>query len=89
MRLERTRDHKTLKSADAPFEDEKFSYLVAARPGRGLEGCGARVIKPLHRTKFDVTLPLCAEPGLETRTIAKRDKPAFRDARHLDWGDAI
>ena len=71
-----------------PFEDEKFSYLVAARPGVGSRAA-ARIIKPAHRTKFDLTLPLCAEPGLETRTIAKRDKPAFRDARHLDWGDAI
>ena len=57
VRLERTRDHKTLKSADVPFEDEKFSYLIAARPGVGSRA-GARIIKPPHRTKFDVTLPL-------------------------------
>ena len=30
-RLARSRDHKLLKGADAPFEDEKFCYLVALR----------------------------------------------------------
>lgn len=88
VRLERTRDHKALKSADAPFEDEKFSYLVAARPGVGTRAAG-RVIKPVHRSKFDVALEVCAEPGIEVRAIAKRDKAAFREARHLDWGDAV
>lgn len=88
VRLERTRDHKVLKSADAPFEDEKFSYLVAARPGVGTAAAG-RVIKPVHRSKFDATLEVCAGQGLETRVIAKRDKTAFRDVRHVEWGDAV
>jgi ribosomal protein RSM22 (predicted rRNA methylase) len=88
VRLERTRAHRTLKSADAPFEDEKFSYLVAARPGVGARA-GGRVIKPVSRSKFETTLEVCAEPGLETRTIPKRDKPAFRQVRHTEWGDAV
>ena len=88
VRLERTRDHKVLKSADAPFEDEKFSYLVAARPGVGARTRG-RVIKPVRRSKFDVMLEVCGEAGLETREIAKRDKAAFRDVRHVEWGDAV
>ena len=87
VRLERTRDHRTLKAADAPFEDEKFSYLVVARPSIGTKAAG-RIIKPVARSKFDVVLEVCAEPGLETRMIAKRDKTAFRDARHLEWGGA-
>ena len=46
-RLARTRDHKLLKNADAPFEDKNFSYLVAfrdlepARPPR-------QIIAPPH-----------------------------------------
>ena len=32
VRLARSRDHRLAKGAAAPFEDEKFAYLVAARP---------------------------------------------------------
>lgn len=88
VRLERTRDHRVLKAADAPFEDEKFSYLIAARPGVGTRAKG-RVIKPVARSKFDAALEVCGRDGLETRKIAKRNKTAFREARHLEWGDAV
>ena len=88
VRLERTRDHRTLKSADAPFEDEKFSYLIAARPGVGTKAAG-RVIKPVHRSKFETVIEVCAEAGVEMRVVAKRDKMAFRDARHVEWGDVV
>jgi ribosomal protein RSM22 (predicted rRNA methylase) len=88
VRVERTRDHRTLKAGDAPYEDEKFSYLVAARSGIGGKVLG-RVIKPVRRSKFDVAIEVCGEDGLETRVITKRDKDRFRQARHVEWGDAV
>ena len=43
VRLARSRDHKLLKGADAPFEDEKFAYLVATRAEAAIDACAGRV----------------------------------------------
>jgi ribosomal protein RSM22 (predicted rRNA methylase) len=88
VRVERSRDHRVLKAADAPFEDEKFSYLVMARPGVGAKAAG-RLIKPVRRSKYDATLEVCGPVGIETRVVAKRDKGGFRGVRHVEWGDTV
>lgn len=86
-RLSRSRDHKLLKGADLPFEDEKFSYLVAFRneePARR-----ARITAPPRNIKWGVELRLCAPQGMEQTTIAKRDKAFFQSVRKSVWGDSI
>ena len=86
-RLARSRDHKLLKGADAPFEDEKFCYLVALRdlePARR-----ARIIAPPRLGKWGIELRLCASKGIEETTIAKRDKASFKNIRKSAWGDAF
>jgi ribosomal protein RSM22 (predicted rRNA methylase) len=86
-RLPRSRDHRALKDAEAPFEDEKFSYLVATRnlsPERG-----SRIIAPPRFYKWGARLRLCAAEGLRETNIAKRDKAEFRNLRSSDWGDRI
>lgn len=88
QRLARTKDHMRLKGASLGYEDEKYSYLVLARPGIGMAASG-RVIKPTAENKFSVTLELCADAGLEHRVVPSRDKPAFKAAKKLDWGDAL
>jgi ribosomal protein RSM22 (predicted rRNA methylase) len=87
-RLSRSRDHMRMKGGTLGYEDEKYSYLVLARPGIGMRA-GARVLRPPFENKFSVTLPLCTPDGLEERAIASRDKAAFKAARKLDWGDAL
>jgi ribosomal protein RSM22 (predicted rRNA methylase) len=86
-RLPRSRDHKTLKDADAPFEDEKFSYLVATR--RAPEADGARIIAPPRYYKWGARLRLCGPDGLRETNVAKRDKAVFQDLRNSVWGDRI
>jgi ribosomal protein RSM22 (predicted rRNA methylase) len=88
QRLARSKDHMRLKGASLGYEDEKFSYLVLARPGIGAAASG-RVIKPTAENKFSVTLELCAEAGLEQRVVPSRDKTAFKAAKKLGWGDAL
>jgi ribosomal protein RSM22 (predicted rRNA methylase) len=86
-RLARSRDHKLLKGADAPFEDEKFSYIVGLRdlgPARR-----ARIIAPPRLGKWGIELRLCASGGIEETTIAKRDKASFKNIRKSAWGDAF
>jgi len=89
VRLPRSRDHKLAKGAEVPFEDEKFAYLLAARPSVAAEPRTPRVLARPKVGKPGIELKLCTEAGaLERRFIARRDKPAHAVARRLDWGDA-
>ncbi|HEY8615207.1 small ribosomal subunit Rsm22 family protein [Phenylobacterium sp.] len=88
VRLPRSRDHRLAKGAEAPFEDEKFAYLIAARPGVAAGPRSARVLRHPRASKPGLELRLCGEAGLETRLVGKRDKVAHARARRLGWGDA-
>lgn len=85
VRLPRSRDHKLLKGADAPFEDEKFSYLTAARGGAPQPG---RIIAPARHGKAGVTLKACEATGLREIFLPKREKARYERNRKKDWGDA-
>ncbi|WP_457797500.1 small ribosomal subunit Rsm22 family protein [Methylocystis sp. S23] len=85
-RLPRSREHKLLKGADAPFEDEKFCYLIAARFG---ENAPARILAPARHNKAGVTLKLCQTSGLHEIFLPKRDKARYEGIRKKDWGDAL
>jgi ribosomal protein RSM22 (predicted rRNA methylase) len=90
IRLPRSRDHRLAKGADAPFEDEKFAYLVAARRGvaEHAGGRAARVLRHPRTGKPGIELRLCGAEGLETRLVGKRDKAGYARARRAGWGDA-
>ena len=88
QRLPRSRDHRLAKGATLAFEDEKFAYLAAARPGLLAHPRPSRVLAPPRMGKPGVSLKLCAPDGLEEAFIPRRDKPAFAAARRLGWGDA-
>lgn len=90
QRLPRSRDHRMAKGAEVPFEDEKFIYLAAARPGVAAATRTARILAPPRASKPAIALKLCSPAGVvEEATVSKRDKPAFAVARRLDWGDAL
>ena len=85
VRLGRSRDHMHAKQATVPFEDEKFSYLIASRQPGVLEG--ARILSPPVESKAEIKFRLCAENGLAQQSIARRDKAEYKRVRKLDWGD--
>jgi ribosomal protein RSM22 (predicted rRNA methylase) len=89
VRLARSRDHKAAKGVDLPYEDEKYAYLIAARPGVGGSPTAARVLGPPRSGKPGIELRLCTASGLEARFVARREKAAHAVARRLEWGDAI
>jgi ribosomal protein RSM22 (predicted rRNA methylase) len=90
VRLPRSRDHRQAKGADVPFEDERFSYLVAARPGIAAAAPRPRVLAPPRTGKPGIALKLCGLDGqVEHRLVPKRDKPAYALARRLGWGDTL
>lgn len=89
QRLPRSRDHKLAKSASVPFEDEKYSYVAAAREGVALQPYGARVVAPVARSKAGLTLKLCEDGRIREAQIPSRDREAFARHRRTQWGDAV
>jgi ribosomal protein RSM22 (predicted rRNA methylase) len=89
VRLPRSREHRMAKGAALPFEDEKFAYLIAARPGVAAASRTSRVLAHPRVAKPGIELKLCGPEGLETRFVARRDKAGHAVARRLGWGDAL
>lgn len=87
-RVERTRLHRYLKGGSLGYEDEKFSYVIAAKaPGAAFAG---RIVRPPLKQSGHVRLTLCAQSGqIEEKVITRRDKEAYRKARDAEWGDSV
>ncbi len=88
-RLPRSRDHMIVKAANVPFEDEKFSYLAAARDHVAIAAYEARVLAPPKKDKTGIALKLCADGEISQRKIRSRDRAALTRARNLRWGDGF
>jgi ribosomal protein RSM22 (predicted rRNA methylase) len=87
QRLPRLRAHKQLKSAELPFEDEKFSYVALTRaqaPRRP-----ARVLAQPDASKAEISAKLCTTDGLMTATVPRRDRTGYARARRWRWGEAL
>lgn len=84
-RIARSKGHRLSKNAEAPYEDEKFTYLVALRNPSVAKGM--RVLRSPFIEKGKVTLSLCSTEGLREKIVTKKDKNAYKTARKLKWGD--
>lgn len=87
QRLQRSRVHKQLKSAELPYEDEKFIYLAVARAP--VAPRPSRVLAQPVTTKIAITAKLCSKDGVIAAVAPKRDKAIYSKFRKLDWGDTI
>jgi ribosomal protein RSM22 (predicted rRNA methylase) len=87
QRLPRSRDHLRIKGAEAPFEDENFSYVVLSR-GKP-QSLAARVLAPPKITKSAITTKLCTDGGVVTDVAARRDPDAYRRRKSWRWGDSV
>ena len=85
-RVERTSLHRRTKHGTLPYEDEKYSYAVAARCE--VARAPARVIRHPAKLKGHVRLDLCTVGGLDKKTIARKNKEQYRAARKSEWGSA-
>jgi len=88
QRVARSRVHRQVKSADVPWEDEKFIYLAASRtPGLPF---ASRVIARPRAASGRVALKLCRDDGTaDERLVTRREGAAFKAARRVDWGDVF
>jgi ribosomal protein RSM22 (predicted rRNA methylase) len=87
-RLPRSRDHQITKGASVPYEDERFTYLIAGKGFADLPR-GRRILATPKVTKAAITLRLCAPGTVTDCVIARQQKAAYKAAKRYDWGDAI
>jgi ribosomal protein RSM22 (predicted rRNA methylase) len=87
-RVARSKLHREIKAADVPWEDEKFIYLAASRkPGAPVE---ARVIASPRPASGRMNVKLCRNDGSTAwRLVTRREGSLYKQARRLEWGDAI
>ncbi len=87
QRLPRSRAHKQIKSAELPYEDEKFAYVALTRAPVARHP--ARVLAQPDVNKVEVTAKLCTAEGLVIARIPRRAKGDYNAARRWRWGDAV
>ena len=88
VRVARDKLHKTLKSGSAPFEDEKFSYLIASKEPP--EHRFSRVLRHPVTRSGRVDLTLCRPDGvIERKTFSRRDGEKYKAAKKSNWGDGV
>ncbi len=86
-RVSRSSLHRQVKGGSLAYEDEKFSYVAAAR--FPVDPAPARVVRKPQIRKGQVLLDLCeTEPGLRRTTVSKRHGALYKEARDANWGDA-
>jgi ribosomal protein RSM22 (predicted rRNA methylase) len=87
VRVSRSSLHRQVKGGSLPYEDEKFSYVAAAR--FPVAPAPSRVVRKPQIRKGQVLLDLCeTEPSLRRGTVTKRHGDLYKAARDADWGDA-
>jgi ribosomal protein RSM22 (predicted rRNA methylase) len=87
QRLPRSQAHKQLKSAELPYEDERFSYVALTRAPVAQHR--ARVLAQPAINKVAVTAKLCTGHGVISAVAPRRDRPAYARFRKYNWGDAV
>lgn len=86
-RVERSRLHRQLKEGALGYEDEKFSYLIASKTA--VPHAPSRIVRHPQKLSGHVRLSLCQGNGkLEEKTVSRKDKELYRQARDAEWGDA-
>jgi ribosomal protein RSM22 (predicted rRNA methylase) len=85
-RIERTLHHRLAKDATLPYEDEKYSYVIASKFSLN-NTTGARIIRHPIKRMGHIHLDLCTTEDLKRETISKKRKTDYQQARKAEWGD--
>lgn len=87
VRLKRSKQHKYLKEGTLPYEDEKFSYVIATKTN--LEKKHSRILRRPSKSKDDITLILCSEGKIKKEIISRKDAKRYKLCHKINWGDKL
>ncbi len=86
QRIARPAFQRRLKGASAPFEDEKFAYLIVGRyPALPVSG---RIVRHPKTYSGRIELQVCTADGLQLITVTRSQGTIWRQARDKEWGDS-
>lgn len=84
-RFPRSRLHRRLKGGEHGYEDEPFSYVVAARTVSGR--APGRIVRHPRIRPGVIDLTVCtADAEVMVFPVSRRDQSRYRAARHAGWG---
>lgn len=86
-RVQRTRMHKILKDADAPFEDEKFSYIVFSKTP--VNQAGARILRHPIINKGYSQFKVCTKEGIKDIKLSKKHGEIYKTSKKKSAGDSL
>lgn len=86
-RIARSRLHRQLKGGEAPFEDEKFSYIALTT--KKVNAIGPRVLRHPQVRSGHVFLEVCTDQGIQNLKLSKKDGEAYRLAKKAKAGDTL
>lgn len=87
IRVERNKVHKFLKDADAPYEDEKFSYIAISK--EKIDNSGSRILRHPNISSGYIKTKLCTNGNIEEKTFTKKEKEMFKKVKKLKCGDLL
>ena len=86
-RVARSRLHRQLKGGEAPFEDEKFTYIACVR--RKCDNVGKRILRHPQIRSGHILLEVCSHEGIENIKVTKKEGDRYKQARKSGAGDLI
>lgn len=87
VRVARTKIHKILKDGSAPYEDEKFSYIVISKNKMNIPT--NRILRHPKIEPGKITLKVCDTEENKEIIINKKNKEQFKKAKKLNCGDCF
>lgn len=86
-RIQRSKIHKMLKDGEAPYEDEKFSYIAFSKqfPVRA----NNRILRHPKINKGYSEYTVCTENGIKNIRLSKKDGDIYKKAKKKMAGDSL
>lgn len=76
-----------MKGGDAPYEDEKFTFLAVSRTP--VQQAPSRILRHPMKEAGRIGLKLCTPEGITERSVTKKHGELFKQARKAGSGDAF
>ncbi len=86
-RVQRSKIHKILKNGQAPYEDEKFSYIAFSKTKVNM--ADNRILRHPIINKGYTEFKICNKDGIKTIKISKKDGALYKESRKKSAGDSI
>lgn len=87
VRLDRSFIHRQIKGGSLGYEDEKFSYVAVSK--NDTQPIQSRILRHPIKRSGHMYLTLCTPEGHQETIVSKKTPELYKQAKQLDWGDAI